>query len=255
MKAIVLLAGIGERLLPITKYTHKCLIDLGDGSCVLDRIISNIHDCEFIDEIILVTGHMWDKVEERLAKLNVQIKINTIYNPLYSVCNNLISLWCARDRLLEDDFIITNGDNYYESVVLRNISRQRDSIQLTIDKKDCYTDDDMKVSMDKDGNIVRISKDIENEIIAAESVGLLLVQGSEKRRIFYDVILDVVKNRKMLDAYWLEVVNRLIVDGHTVDSYEISSLDWWEIDFKADLDELKEIILRSTLRKCDLRRG
>ena len=241
-RLFILSAGKGTRLWPLTKDKPKSLVELSDGSCILERQIRTAIESGVIDEITIITGYMYDKIEDFIKKYDNQIKINTIYNPFFDISNNLLSLWTALYPMLERDFMITNGDNIYLSDVFKQITTdKKETIQVTIDYKDEYDMDDMKVSFEGD-RITRIHKDIPMSDIKAESVGLCLVQGANSRKIFTDKLIALAKDESYKNRFWLEIFNSLIdIDNRVIDYTEIIVDEWQEIDFHPDIEIVKRI--------------
>jgi choline kinase len=250
MKLFILAAGVGSRLYPLTKNTPKSLLDLGDGTTLLERQIENAIHSKYIDEVIIITGYKTEQIEAKVKDLEKKIKITIVYNPFYDVSNNLISLWCAH-HLMNDDFIITNGDNIYKDTVYDKIiqaaSEKKDTIQITLDYKDHYDDDDMKITFDGNGHISRIHKDIPTENAKAESVGLVVVKGSKSKKIFVDQLLSLVKNKEYINKFWLEIFNVLIQNYIIIDYIEIDKDDWREMDFHPDIEIIKQEMLKNLI--------
>ena len=98
MKLIILAAGKGERLWPLTKNTPKPLLDLGNGNTLLEEQLERVQSSGVIDEVVLVTGYLSEQIEAKLRTMmaTAPIRIKTLYNPFYDVANNLASLWLAR---------------------------------------------------------------------------------------------------------------------------------------------------------------
>lgn len=242
MKLIILAAGKGTRLFPLTKNTPKSLIDLGDGTTMLERQLEGAIQCEELDEVIIVTGYKADQIEAKIKDYKSRIKLQTVYNPFFDVSNNLMSLWLAH-YLMDEDFMITNGDNIYESHVFCTIldaARQSENtIQLTVDFKNDYDDDDMKVLLDGHGNLVQVSKKIPIKDVMAESVGLVLVKGSNSRKVFCRKLHAMVRDEASLSKFWLEIFNALLEDGYTVHTTEIDATSWREMDFHPDVNLIK----------------
>ncbi|MFA8342120.1 MAG: sugar phosphate nucleotidyltransferase [Rhodothermaceae bacterium] len=242
MRLFILAAGTGTRLLPLTKNTPKSLLDLGDGTNLLERQIANAGEVSELKEVVVITGYKTEQIEAKIRGLDNNLKVTTLFNPFFDISNNLLSLWCA-NHLMEDDFVITNGDNIYkESVIINFISeyKNQDGIHLTIDKKDIYDDDDMKVSFNNKGFISRVHKDIETSEAESESVGLVLVKGKKYRDLFKSKLIELSKLPAYRNKFWLEVFNSMIEDGVTVDKYEIDKDDWREMDFHPDMTIIKE---------------
>lgn len=250
MKLFILAAGVGSRLFPLTKNTPKSLLDLGDGTTLLERQIENAIHSEDINEVVIITGYKTEQIEAKIKDLQKQIKITIIYNPFYDVSNNLISLWCAH-HLMDEDFIITNGDNIYKDTVYEAIishAKQKDNtIQVTLDYKDHYDDDDMKITFDENGHISRIHKDIPTEAAKAESVGLVVIKGEKSRKIFLYQLLSLVKDKEYINKFWLEIFNALIQNHITINHVEIDENDWREMDFHPDMEIIKQEMLKKLI--------
>ena len=249
MKLFILAAGKGERLWPLTKNTPKSLIDFGDGTTILERQIESAVSSEMFSEIIIITGYKTEQIEAKIKDHKSKINIKTIFNPVYNVTNNLVSLWVAHNEMQGEDFVITNGDNIYIGDVFKKIKSDANNIiQLTIDYKNEYQEDDMKVSFGSDGLIMRVHKDIPLAEVGAESVGLVLVRGEKSRRLFVNKILQLVKNEDYLNKFWLEIFNSLIDDGIVISFLKIEPSDWNEVDFHPDVDIMKSMILKEKLK-------
>ena len=245
MKLFILAAGTGTRLLPLTKNTPKSLIDLGDGTTLLERQISNAINSALFSEIVILTGYRTEQIEAKIKEYERDIKISTIFNPFYDTTNNLVSLWLANPQMLEKDFMITNGDNRYKENVYNEVySDNNEIIQVTINYNDKYDDDDMKVTLNDDGTIVKIHKEIPLSDTHAESVGLALIKGEKSRKIFSDRLIQLVIDKDYLNTYWLVVFNALVDDGILIKTKEISKQDWREMDFHPDKEALRKMIFK-----------
>ena len=153
-KAIILSAGQGSRLLPLTKDQPKCLIPFAGKPLIqwqIEALAAN-----GIEEIAVVTGFRTEKVEAALEKLQGPA-IRTLFNPFFKVADNLGSCWIAREEM-SGDFIILNGDTLVSpEIVARLMGGATAPITVTVDVKDSYDTDDMKVNRDGD-RLVAIGK-------------------------------------------------------------------------------------------------
>jgi choline kinase len=243
MKLFILAAGKGERLWPLTKNTPKSLINFEDGSTLLERQIANSISSGIFNEIIIITGYKAEQIDAKINIYKNDIKISTIYNPFYNISNNLISLWTAHYMMRDDDFMITNGDNIYKDGVFEKVYKDKPHIiQLTVDYKEQYDTDDMKVKLDDTKNIVRVHKDIPAEQTDGESVGLALIRGERYRKLFVAKILHLIRNEAYLNKFWLEIFNSLAEDGVAVNTVQIDKNDWREVDFHPDITIIKKLI-------------
>jgi len=240
MKIIILAAGKGERLYPLTKNTPKPLIDLGNGETLLERQLNYLSNSGVIDEVVIVIGYLHEQIESKLKSFNTNLKIKTVYNPFYDMSNNLISLWLSKYEMNED-FIIANGDNIITSEVMRDLVLNTDQgIFVTVCYKDNYSEEDMKVTLDNNKRILRVSKEIKKG--NGESVGLVKVCGEKFRKIYQDVLEELARNANYLNKFWLETFNILANRGVEINSFEIDKEKWREVDFHFDLKDIKDLI-------------
>ena len=243
MKIIILAAGKGERLRPFTLNTPKALLDMGNGNTLLEEQLKSFTESGVIHEIVLVIGYLADQIEAKIRLPRAHgLDIKTVYNPFYEVSNNLISLWLARAHL-DEDFMITNGDNLFIPEVFSDFSAScGEGIFLAVSPKAQYDYDDMKVALEHQV-VARVSKTIEPELARAESPGLALVRGLRARGLFQEHLELLVRTPEYLNQFWLEVFNLLYARGVPVHPWCFDAAQkWQEVDFHGDLHRLKDIL-------------
>ena len=244
MKMIILAAGKGERLWPLTKNTPKPLLNLGKGNTLLEEQIERIAESGAVDEVVVVTGYLGEQIDAKVAGLSHgQMKVSTLYNPFYETTNNLVSLWLARS-VMGEDFMITNGDNLFDSGVFKEFAEANTDggIYLSVSRKEEFDDDDMKVALDG-GSVAEVRKTIEPERTDAESPGLALVVGERCREVFSDQLDRIVREKKMLNTFWLEVFNRLYSGGAQVKPWFFEAEGRWrEVDIHPDVSSLEKFL-------------
>lgn len=102
-RAIIMAAGIGKRMQPLTLHTPKPLVKV-NGVRMIDTVIQGLHN-NGITEIYVVVGYL----KEQFSSLEEQYPgVSVIENPYYDTCNNISSLYAAREHL--EDCIILDGD-------------------------------------------------------------------------------------------------------------------------------------------------
>lgn len=246
MRLFVLAAGTGSRLMPLTRHTPKSLLDLGNGSSLLDRQIELAMALPELAELCVVTGYRSAQVEERLHNYRDTITARSVFNPFYRSTNNLISVWCVNELMQDDDFAITNGDNLYDVLAVTELlaEKRNEGIYLTISRKDDYDDDDMKVAFGDGDRVMQVSKEIPVSGTDAESVGLVIVRGQRMRELFSQCVVDLVKDPAFHQCFWLEIINRLVHDGVYVKAVEIASSAWDEFDFHPDIETIRAEMAR-----------
>lgn len=243
MKIVILAAGKGERLYPLTRNTPKPLLDMGNGKTLLEEQIECIQASGVIDEIVLVIGYLAEQIEAKLRYYQDKgIQLRTIYNPFYDVSDNLISLWFAKEEI-RDSFLITNGDNIFAKDVFRAfVEENSDGIFLALSRKDHYNDEDMKVTLNRH-LVAQVSKQIEPQMARAESPGLLLVDGPQAVAIVKDELERLVRKPEHRHSFWLELLNSLARKGIPVRTWEFDgNTKWQEVDVHSDVDKVKEIV-------------
>tara|TARA_B100000586_G_scaffold263297_1_gene232504 strand:- start:493 stop:1248 length:756 start_codon:yes stop_codon:yes gene_type:complete len=247
MKAIILAAGKGERLMPLTSDTPKSLLELENGTTLLESQLITINKT-VIDKVVIVTGYLTEKIESKVQRYSKEynIDIQIIYNPFFDISNNLLSLWQARHEM-ESDFIIINGDDIFNDSVLLGLLEHDNNelITMVIDRKDTYDEDDMKLIVEN-GRILEVSKKIPLNEANGESIGMIRVTG-EAKGIMVDTMERMVRNKKNMQVFYLAMIQELINQGIVVGYHEISSKDWAEIDFHPDLEDIRKKI--STFNK------
>jgi len=230
-KAIILSAGQGSRLLPLTADRPKCLIDFSGKSLLAWQIGSLV--ASGIEEIAVVTGFHDAKVDAALAALDHPgVTIRTRFNPFFKVADNLGSCWIAREEM-DQDFIILNGDTLVSpEIVARLIAGAKAPITVTIDVKDSYDLDDMKVQRDGD-RLLQIGKRLEPHETNAESIGMLAFIGKGPA-IFRAQVEAMMRTPEGVLNWYLKAIHALAPSG-VVGTVSIEGLGWAEVDFPEDL--------------------
>ena len=123
VKAIILSAGQGRRLLPLTKNAPKCLLPISGKPIIeweIDALVAR-----GIVNITVVTGFESNAVEAVLQQRYAnRAHINIIFNPFFEVADNLVSCWVARSAM-NHDFLLLNGDIIFDPEVLTEGSELR----------------------------------------------------------------------------------------------------------------------------------
>lgn len=126
MKAIILAAGVGSRLRPITDDKPKCLVELG-GKSLLDFQLEVLRH-EGVEDITLVAGYRAEQIE--------RAGLRKLVNPNFRKTNMVATLFTARELLDgEEDVIVSYGDIIYESRVLTQLLACNDPLALTVDRQ------------------------------------------------------------------------------------------------------------------------
>ena len=118
MKALILAAGYGRRLQPITNEIPKSMVKV-NGIPLLVNALNNLKECD-IDEIGIVVGHMADYIKENIGYNWRGIPISYYENSRYLETNNIVSLYQALD-FCDDDMLMLECDIFYHSDILKKL--------------------------------------------------------------------------------------------------------------------------------------
>lgn len=237
MKAIILSAGQGKRLLPLTATLPKCLLEV-QGKTLLEWQVGELHKCG-VNEITVVTGYGADKVEALLQTKQHLQQVKTLYNPDYATTDNLVSCWKVRKEMNED-FILLNGDTLFEAEVLKTLlASPINPITVTINHKERYDNDDMKVSLNNT-QLMRIGKTLAPEETDGESIGMILFRG-DGPMTFQRELEHAVDEPQAAHRWYLSVIDT-IASQEEVLTCSIRGLRWCEVDCPADLKEADRVV-------------
>ncbi len=240
MKVVILAAGQGKRLLPLTEDIPKCLLDIG-GRRLLERQIDAFAACG-VSEIVVITGYgaaQVDQVLDQLRDTVPDVVFKTTFNPFFGVADNLASCWMARHQM-DQDFILVNGDNLFQADMVEQLLKAPDApITVAIAHKQQYDNDDMKVMLDG-ARLTEIGKTLPVDTVNAESIGMLLFRGTGP--VLYRAALEeAMMETTGLRQWYLSVINALAKQV-TVMTQPVDGIEWCEVDFPADLQQARHLV-------------
>jgi choline kinase len=239
MKAIILSAGQGSRLGHLVDDRPKCLIDF-NGRSLLDRQLDAL-EANGIHEAVVVTGFHDELVNDALERRGGGPNVRTVYNPFYKVADNTGSLFMARHELV-GDCLVWNGDTLVSRELMRQvIANPQPGICVTIDRKESYDEDDMKVVEDG-GRLKAIGKRLPLEKVNAESIGLLAFRADGAEQ-FREAIERAIRTPEGTTIWYLRVIHH-IAQRADVWTLDIRGEEWGEVDFPADVEAAEALTAR-----------
>jgi choline kinase len=232
LKAVILCAGQGRRLLPLTEHLPKCLLRVA-GRTILEWQLLGLA-ASGVRDVTLVTGFEADTLEQTLPGITPPgMRIGTIFNPFFAVAENIGSCFLARDVLQTPDTVLLNGDTLFAAPVLQHLLAAPEApITVTIDRKQTYDTDDMKVSVDGT-RLKAIGKTLLPAETNGESIGMLLFRGNGGA-MFASGLEAALRQPDGLRRWYLSVIHGLAQTG-VVAVTSIEGLPWGEVDYPADL--------------------
>jgi L-glutamine-phosphate cytidylyltransferase len=239
MKAIILSAGQGSRLGHLVDDRPKCLIDF-NGRTLLDRQLDTL-EASGVGEAVVVTGFHDELVSQAIAARSGGPTVRTIYNPFYKVADNTGSLFMAREEL-SGDCLVWNGDTLVSrSLMATVVANRQPGIRVTIDRKQSYDEDDMKV-VEHGGRLTAIGKRLPLDTVNAESIGLLAFRSGGAEQ-FREAIERAIRTPEGTTIWYLRVIHHLAQQAE-VWTLDINGEEWGEVDFPADVEAARALTAR-----------
>ncbi len=239
MKVVILGAGQGKRLLPMTAEVPKALLDVG-GRSLIARQIDALSACGLKD-FVVVSGYGTGAMEEALGAIAREkgVSVKVVYNPFYAVADNLASCWMARHEMT-GDFVQVNGDNLFRAdLVKRLLGSPPASVTVAINRKPRYDADDMKVMLDGD-RMTEIGKTLPVEAVDAEAIGLYVFRG-EGVGLYREVLERDMREPQALKQWFPSAVGQL-AKLTAVKVCDVGSIEWCEVDFPTDLQAARHMV-------------
>jgi len=227
--AILLCAGLGSRLLPLTADRPKCLIEVG-GRTILEHQVEALHAAG-VSGVTVVGGYRFDRLEAFVADRWADgERPELVLNPFYAISSSIGSVWAARHRLAAP-FCLLNGDTVYDpALVADGLARVQPGLNLFVESIAAPEPDDMLVRMDGD-RVVAVSKALPPSLGRHRSLGFVAGDGREG----YAAALDkVIREVDGAQSFHHAIVDRLAHEG-AVHAVAFAGGLWTEIDRPEDI--------------------
>ena len=242
MIGMVLAAGQGQRLRPLTADLPKTLLPVAGEETILDIALRNLRAVG-LEEVVIVTGFAARRIEERTAALEERfgVAITLVYNDRAEEWNNAYSLWMAREHFA-DGVLLVNGDTVHPvSVEQTPLSSRGADIVLALDDVKPLAEEEMKVVVSADGRLERIHKQLDPSVSHGEYMGLTLIEPAAATGL-----ADALEAtwRRDPGLYYEDGFQEYANRGGHVGVAPIGAIDWVEIDNHDDLARAREIACR-----------
>ena len=242
MIGVVLAAGPGRRLLPLTEGLPKTLLPLSDGRTILDLALTNL-SAAGAEEVVIVIGFAAERVQERVADLERRngVRIELVFNDRAERWNNAYSLWLAREAFRAGAMLV-NGDTVHPSTVEERLLAARGpGVLLAVDEEKELGAEEMKVLVSEHGRLARIAKDVDPSAARGEYIGVALIEPSAAEPL--TAALEVTWRRDP-SLYYEDGFQEFVDRGGDLGVAPIGTVDWVEVDDPSDLERAREIQCR-----------
>lgn len=231
MKAIILAAGQGSRLLPLTADRPKCLVPVG-GRTILEHQLASLREAG-IGDVTVVGGYRFDRLTEFAERLPEAERPNLIYNPFFAVSSSIGSVWAARD-LLGAPFCLLNGDSVCEPQALAEVMRSLEpGVSLFVEPLSEPEHDDMLVRAEN-GRVIEVAKTLDRATASHRSVGIIACPDSDGGP-YREALDEVIASPGGEQRFHHDIID-LLAHRSKVAAVEFPADAWQEIDSMVDID-------------------
>ena len=233
MKALILAAGYGSRLAPLTDTLPKSLVPV-NGKPILFKQIDNLYDCGVTD-ITVISGYRANMLE---AAVHDRFRdVNIIESVDYRTTNNMYSAYLAREAMAGEPFLMMNADVFFDASVIESLLAF-DAPDAIVTDIGFYLEESMKVIEDETGRLTHISKQITPEEALGASIDVYKFS-AEGGAAFFRKCAEYIEEKRELKL-WSEVALDGILSDVVFRACPLKGR-WFEIDNHEDLAAAERI--------------
>ena len=228
MRVIILAAGQGTRLKPLTNNLPKCLLRLGNKP-VLAHQIETLKSVGLF-KISLVLGYLAEKIKQFLGG-----NYNYILNKNYQKTNSLYSLWLARN-LLNDELIIMDSDVLFDKALVKKLISHPAKICIALNTN--WKREQGYYVATKDNLVINMGVNL-NQNVKGECAGLVKIKKSQVQKLKV-VLNDLIRQNK--SHLWFEdALVEMIKRGVKIKYLDVKDYFWYEFDTKKEWEYAKRL--------------
>lgn len=222
-KAIILAAGEGSRLRPLTDDRPKCLLEVGSRT-LIDHQVDTLHRCG-ISDVIVVVGYCGDQIRQHLGG-----RARYVNNERYERTNSLYSLWLAREELVTGTLIL-NSDVLALPVLFDRLLNSPAPDAILVERGQGFEPEDMKVTLNG-SRVIDFGKHLSRERAHAHNVGVAKFSKEGAARLAGCLERLVATGH---EHDWVPVAFRDFASHWPLTAVATDGLPWIEIDYVQDL--------------------
>lgn len=226
-KAIILAAGIGSRLRPLTDDRPKCLLEVG-GHTLIDHQVDTLRRYGVTD-VVVVVGHRADRLRRHLGN-----RARYVDNERYERTNSLYSLWLARDELVSGA-VILNSDVLAPPLLFERLLQSPAPDAILVERGERFEPEDMKVTL-HGSHVIDFGKGLPSERAHAHNVGVAKFSSEGAFRLA-ECLEGLVAEGHEND--WVPTAFREFARHWPLVAVATDGLPWIEIDYVEDLSRAR----------------
>ncbi len=240
IRAVLLAAGVGDRLRPFTDHHPKCLVEVGERT-LLAHHLDHLSQIPEISGLVIVVGYLQEQIREAVAAWKAEkgsdFEVTFEVNPEFRK-GSILSLHTAKEHLVASDTVIMDADVLYPRELMERLVRADHRNCFLIDETTVPTGEEMMVCVNG-GRALHIARSREASTqsgwdFAGEGVGFFRLDKHDSARLneIMDAMIadgiDRVEYEAALDRFMKEKVAGFVPCG---------DFPWTEIDFAEDVDK------------------
>jgi histidinol-phosphate/aromatic aminotransferase/cobyric acid decarboxylase-like protein/choline kinase len=234
-KAVILAAGVGDRLRPFTQEFPKCLVPV-NGVPILVNALTHLSDVG-VEEAVIVVGHHKEKIYETIGDKFQSIKISYIESEDYTSTNNIYSLWLAREHLV-DDVLLLEADVFFDRQLLDRLLSHESGSLAAVSRHQIWMSGTV-VTINQAGNVLALidsreqGKNFDYSQVF-KTVNVYLFRGDFLRRYIVPHLEAFIASGE-INEYYEVILHAMAHRGiHNLRAVQCDDLRWYEIDDESD---------------------
>lgn len=238
MQAIILAAGNGSRLKPLTDNIPKVMIDVC-GETIIKRALNKLAELKRIEEVIIVVGYKAEKIIEHIGDVYKFMKITYVFNKDYFTTNNIYSLWLTKDYI-KNDVILLEGDIIFEKKMLLPLMESNHTNLVLVAKYNELIPGTV-ISMDEKTKKIKKFIDSKNQEKTKnyftdkyKTINIYLFKKQFIEKYFMSSLENHMNHHGKNDYYEL-ALGDLVRSKVEMYAFLIENIKWYEIDNITDL--------------------
>ncbi|MCG8597076.1 MAG: phosphocholine cytidylyltransferase family protein [Kiloniellales bacterium] len=238
-KAVILAAGLGSRLRPLTDRRPKPLVEV-HGVPILHNALSHLANIG-VREATIVVGYRKEEIERSCGLNFAGIEITYAESSIYDRSGSAYSLWLARDSLLRGDALLLEGDVFFEETALWRLNGQgADDVAAVAPFEETMSGSAVTLSAEGDVAEIRLKQSAldlaeEGGPRLFKTLNLFRFSGEALRRVVVPALDELIASGA-IDAYVEQLLARLLQrQDLQLGAARCDCLKWYEIDSEADL--------------------
>lgn len=240
MTYIILAAGKGNNLQPLTLKYPKTSYKLDENTTVLQRMVRSIRKLDKNAEIVVVIGYLAETIKQELAEENVIF----VMNPFYEVTNSISSVWFARDYFERENVTIVHGDAVFSDDIIKTyLVRPTNYPYVLVDSS--YVKPGTYNAVTRGGQVLVMSKKLEN--FTAKYCCMTKLDPVSSRLLKQEIDKMIISN--MYDQFFEDsLVQMIMFHDFQLFCSDIAGKKWAEVDCVDDLLTAQKIHQGSNVR-------